>query len=167
MSWLNSIDSLNQLFISCFGSLGLIHSLILFEIMRRKVLPSCEQTFGVRGTRIMTLLWLVRSSTVKNQIPSTIWEAECTSTFCSGLNPGHKDASDLNSVPIHQNILVLERQHNSRCYTASYRSVVVGCTCVRAATNHAWTTGTSASCRSLRRVCFHHLSFCCLDWNWK
>lgn len=70
-----------------------------------------------------------------NRIPSTIWEAECTSDFCSSLWPGQQDAHRLNSVPIHQSLLVLTRNNGSRCYTASYRSVAVGCTCVRAVTN--------------------------------
>ncbi|KAM8762984.1 interleukin 17a/f2 [Acanthopagrus schlegelii] len=76
--------------------------------------------------------WSWRSSTVKNRIPSTLWEAECSSSFCSSPNPGHKDGHNLNSVPVYQNVLVLNRQDGQRCYTASYQSVAVGCTCVRA-----------------------------------
>ncbi|XP_044052219.1 interleukin 17a/f2 [Siniperca chuatsi] len=79
--------------------------------------------------------WSWRSSTVKNQIPSTLWEAECSSSFCSSPNPGQTDGHNLNSVPIYQNVLVLKRQDGGRCYTASYRSVAVGCTCVLAKTN--------------------------------
>ncbi|XP_033480175.1 interleukin 17a/f2 [Epinephelus lanceolatus] len=79
--------------------------------------------------------WIWKSSTVKHRIPSTIWEAECSSSFCSSPNPGQTDRHNLNSVPIYQNILVLNPQDGGRCYTASYRSVAVGCTCVWAKTN--------------------------------
>ncbi|XP_021167502.1 interleukin 17a/f2 [Fundulus heteroclitus] len=78
--------------------------------------------------------WTWRTTTVKNQIPSTIWEANCTSEFCSAPKPGQAGNHNLNSVPIYQNILVLTRMSN-RCYSASYRSVAVGCTCVRATTD--------------------------------
>uniref|UniRef100_A0A671UJT5 Uncharacterized protein n=1 Tax=Sparus aurata TaxID=8175 RepID=A0A671UJT5_SPAAU len=79
--------------------------------------------------------WSWRSSTVKNRIPSTLWEAECSSSFCSSPNPGHKDGHNLNSVPVYQDVLVLNRQDGKRCYTASYQSVAVGCTCVWAQTS--------------------------------
>ncbi|XP_070765546.1 interleukin 17a/f2 [Enoplosus armatus] len=79
--------------------------------------------------------WSWRSSTVKNRIPSTLWEAECSFSFCSSPKPGQKGRDNLNSVPIYQNVLVLNRQEGGRCYTASYRSVAVGCTCVWAKTN--------------------------------
>ncbi|XP_040892242.1 interleukin 17a/f2 [Toxotes jaculatrix] len=79
--------------------------------------------------------WRWRSNTVKNRIPSTIWEAECSSSFCTSPNPGYVEKDNLNSVPVYQNILVLNRQEGGRCYTASYQSVAVGCTCVWAKTN--------------------------------
>nr|QRW33322.1 Interleckin-17A/F2 [Lateolabrax maculatus] len=79
--------------------------------------------------------WSWRSTTVKNRIPSTLWEAECTNSFCSSPKPGLTDRHNLNSVPVYQNILVLDRQDGGRCYTASYRSVAVGCTCVWAKVN--------------------------------
>ncbi|XP_018548196.1 interleukin 17a/f2 [Lates calcarifer] len=78
--------------------------------------------------------WSWRSTTVKNRIPSTLWEAECSNSFCSSPNPGPTDKHNLNSVPIYQNILVLNQQEGGRCYTASYQSVAVGCTCVWAKT---------------------------------
>lgn len=78
-----------------------------------------------------------RTSTNPNQIPSTIWEAECTGHFCSALSPGQPDAYRLNSVPIRQTVLVLTRNNRSPCYTATYRSVAVGCTCVRAVVNQS------------------------------
>uniref|UniRef100_A0A8C2ZQR2 Uncharacterized protein n=1 Tax=Cyclopterus lumpus TaxID=8103 RepID=A0A8C2ZQR2_CYCLU len=74
--------------------------------------------------------WSWRSSTSWTRIPSTLWEAECSSSFCSGLDGG----LDLISVPIYQNVLVLNRQARVRCFTVSYRSVAVGCTCVWAKT---------------------------------
>ncbi|KAK2920473.1 interleukin 17a/f2 [Channa argus] len=74
--------------------------------------------------------WTWRSTTVKNRIPSTLWEAECSGSFCSNPNPGHRDRHNLNSVPVYQNILVLNRQEAGDCYIASYKSVAVGCTCV-------------------------------------
>ena len=67
---------------------------------------------------------------MKNRIPSTLWEAECTSSFSSGTRPGQK-VQDLNSVPIYRNILVLTRQKNRHCYTTSFQLVAVGCTSVR------------------------------------
>ncbi|XP_075939283.1 interleukin 17a/f2 [Anarhichas minor] len=75
--------------------------------------------------------WIWRSSTVPNRIPSVLWEAECSSSLCSGPDGGQ----DLNSVPIYQNVLVLNRQDRGRCFVASYRSVAVGCTCVWAKTS--------------------------------
>ncbi|XP_059214185.1 interleukin 17a/f2 [Centropristis striata] len=80
--------------------------------------------------------WTWRSSTVKNRIPSTLWEAECSSSFCSSPDPGHSDHHSLNSVPVHQNVLVLTRRDADGCYTAAYRSVAVGCTCVWAKTSN-------------------------------
>ncbi|XP_076595352.1 interleukin 17a/f2 [Chaetodon auriga] len=79
--------------------------------------------------------WNWRSTTVRNRIPSTIWEAECSSSFCSSPSPGQTDRHSLNSVPVYQNVLVLTRQDGRRCYNASYQSVAVGCTCVWAKTN--------------------------------
>ncbi|CAB1448827.1 unnamed protein product [Pleuronectes platessa] len=74
--------------------------------------------------------WKWRSSTVKTRVPSTLWEAECIDTFCSGL-----DKHRLMSVPVYQSVLVLNRQQGALCYTASYQSVAVGCTCVWAKTS--------------------------------
>uniref|UniRef100_A0A8C2ZRD8 Uncharacterized protein n=1 Tax=Cyclopterus lumpus TaxID=8103 RepID=A0A8C2ZRD8_CYCLU len=79
--------------------------------------------------RLHCCCWF-RSSTSWTRIPSTLWEAECSSSFCSGLDGG----LDLISVPIYQNVLVLNRQARVRCFTVSYRSVAVGCTCVWAKT---------------------------------
>ncbi|XP_047437249.1 interleukin 17a/f2 [Mugil cephalus] len=81
--------------------------------------------------------WTWKSTTVKDRIPSTIWEAECSSNFCSAPNLQDSDKLNLNSVPVYQNILVLTRDQGGRCYTASYRSVAVGCTCVWAKTQQS------------------------------
>ncbi|XP_063737031.1 interleukin 17a/f2 [Eleginops maclovinus] len=80
--------------------------------------------------------WSWRSTTDRNRIPSTLWEAECSSSSCSSPNK-QKDRHSLNSVPVHQNVLVLTRTPGGRCYTASYQSLVVGCTCVRAKTHQS------------------------------
>ncbi|XP_070690730.1 interleukin 17a/f2 [Pempheris klunzingeri] len=74
--------------------------------------------------------WSWRSTTEKNRIPSTLWEAECNSSFCSSPYSGQADRFSLNSVPIYQNVLVLTRKDGGHCYTTSYRSVAVGCTCI-------------------------------------
>ncbi|MED6254573.1 hypothetical protein ATANTOWER_029576 [Ataeniobius toweri] len=110
---------------------------------KRVLPPSCNSTL-VFSTEISSLSegswninlkslspWTWRTTTVQNQIPSTIWEANCSSEFCSPLKPGQLGHHILNSVPIYQNILVLTRMEGSHCYTASYRSVAVGCTCIR------------------------------------
>ncbi|XP_070824852.1 interleukin 17a/f2 [Chaetodon trifascialis] len=96
-----------------------------------EVSSSSEETIHSRSLS----QWSWRSSTVRNRIPSTIWEAECSSSFCSSPSPGQTDRHNLNSVPVYQDILVLTRQDGRRCYNASYLSVAVGCTCVWAKTN--------------------------------
>ncbi|XP_041849962.1 interleukin 17a/f2 [Melanotaenia boesemani] len=109
--------------------------------------PSCNATLEF-STELLSLSegnrnihrrslspWTWRSTTVKDQIPMTLWEAECSSTFCSSPTMGQSNSPGLNSVPVYQNILVLHRKSGSHCYTASYRSVAVGCTCVQAKIN--------------------------------
>uniref|UniRef100_A0A3B4AHQ2 Interleukin 17a/f1 n=1 Tax=Periophthalmus magnuspinnatus TaxID=409849 RepID=A0A3B4AHQ2_9GOBI len=82
--------------------------------------------------------WIWRMSTVPMQIPSTLWEAECSSV-CGfpQKTGGHTQTGGggylgLNAVPISQQVLVLERRPGSRCFTTVLRHVIVGCTCVRA-----------------------------------
>uniref|UniRef100_A0A668A109 Interleukin-17A-like n=1 Tax=Myripristis murdjan TaxID=586833 RepID=A0A668A109_9TELE len=87
--------------------------------------------------------WTWKPSTVKNRIPSTIWEAECSSAHCSGLAPGQPDEPGLNAVPIQQSVLVLSRRP-SGCYIASYLTVSVGCTCVWARTAQSAESGTQS-----------------------
>lgn len=85
------------------------------------------------------LVWsdpsILRSSTVKTRIPATLWEAECSSSYCSSAGARQTDGLGLNSVPVYQNLLVLNRQKGGDCFTASYQSVAVGCTCVWANSN--------------------------------
>uniref|UniRef100_A0A3Q3VUP0 Interleukin 17a/f1 n=1 Tax=Mola mola TaxID=94237 RepID=A0A3Q3VUP0_MOLML len=95
-------------------------------------LPSSSEEHGNIHSQSLSP-WRWRSSTVKNRIPSTLWEAECTSSSCSSPYP------DLNSVPVYQNVLVLNRRDASRCFAASFQTVAVGCTCVRPVTNPAST----------------------------
>ncbi|KAG7481924.1 interleukin-17A-like [Solea senegalensis] len=90
--------------------------------------PVSEGGGDIRRRSLCTWKW--RSSTVKNRIPSTLWEAECSSSLCSGPNK-----PSLNSLPIYQSVLVLHRQQGGSCYTASFQSVSVGCTCVWAQTS--------------------------------
>ncbi|XP_068176657.1 interleukin 17a/f2, partial [Antennarius striatus] len=72
--------------------------------------------------------WKWSSTTVKNRIPATIWEAECSSTGCSAHSP--TDGRRLSSVPVYQEVLVLQRLDRKSCYRTRYRSVAVGCTCI-------------------------------------
>ncbi|XP_029970724.1 interleukin 17a/f2 [Salarias fasciatus] len=80
--------------------------------------------------------WSWRSSTVRDRIPATLWEAQCSSRSCPGPGPDQTQTPgrDVRSVPIYQSVLVLTRRHGARCYSASYCSVAVGCTCTRAQT---------------------------------
>uniref|UniRef100_A0A8C6TBY4 Uncharacterized protein n=1 Tax=Neogobius melanostomus TaxID=47308 RepID=A0A8C6TBY4_9GOBI len=77
--------------------------------------------------------WTWRMSTVPTRIPSTIWEAECSSSVCQFSERQTGDGTEgLNAVPIYQDVLVLLRKPGSGCFTSSFRRVAVGCTCVRA-----------------------------------
>ncbi|XP_039652052.1 interleukin 17a/f2 [Perca fluviatilis] len=80
--------------------------------------------------------WTWKSSTEKNRIPSTLWEANCSSSFCTGTGTGTGTGHNLNSVPVYQSVLVLTRREEGHCYTAKYHSLAVGCTCVWATTSH-------------------------------
>ncbi|XP_076002966.1 interleukin 17a/f2 [Genypterus blacodes] len=100
-----------------------------------EVLTSSEGNGNIHSRSLSPWKW--RRVTVKDQIPSVIWEAECSSSFCSSTNP-EVSRSSLNSVPIYQNVLVLKRmQDGEMCYSASHHPVVVGCTCVRAKTTQS------------------------------
>ncbi|CAJ1049953.1 interleukin 17a/f2 [Xyrichtys novacula] len=97
------------------------------------VFPSSFEGSGDVNNRSLSP-WTWRTSMVKNRIP-TIYEAECSSSFCVSPKSGRIDGHNLNSVPIYQDILVLQRQGSGRCYKAMYQRVAVGCTCVWAKTN--------------------------------
>uniref|UniRef100_A0A3Q3ADL6 Interleukin 17a/f1 n=1 Tax=Kryptolebias marmoratus TaxID=37003 RepID=A0A3Q3ADL6_KRYMA len=75
--------------------------------------------------------WSWSSTMVRNRIPSTLWKAECSSNYCGSPNPDQTNYYNLESKPIYQNILVLNRKEGERCYTASFQSIPVGCTCIR------------------------------------
>ncbi|KAJ8393036.1 hypothetical protein AAFF_G00069400 [Aldrovandia affinis] len=79
--------------------------------------------------------WTWRVNFQENRIPKAIHEAVCSSSYC--LHPKYGRARDemneeLNSVPIHQELLVLHLNKTLNVYQASHLSVAVGCTCVRA-----------------------------------
>ncbi|KAK7912788.1 hypothetical protein WMY93_012999 [Mugilogobius chulae] len=86
--------------------------------------------------------WTWKSTTFPMQIPSVLWEAECSSSVCwypSADRQGTETEAEapgvaLSAVPIYQNVLVLEKRPGSPCFTTAFRRLAVGCTCVRAQT---------------------------------
>ncbi|XP_064187974.1 interleukin 17a/f2 [Anguilla rostrata] len=79
--------------------------------------------------------WTWRINFEEKRIPKTISEAVCSSNYCIDPNSRPDWAQHevkLNSVPIAQNQLVLHFNKTLDCYKASFISVTVGCTCVRA-----------------------------------
>lgn len=77
-----------------------------------------------------------RRTIVKSGIPEVIYEAVCDSAHCDYPLRDSDALESLIAVPIHQVLLVLQRQTGrSKCYVAHYRRVVVGCTCVWAKTS--------------------------------
>uniref|UniRef100_A0A3P9L1H6 Uncharacterized protein n=1 Tax=Oryzias latipes TaxID=8090 RepID=A0A3P9L1H6_ORYLA len=68
------------------------------------------------------------SSEISLRFPSAS-NTRCLKPGCD-MNLGQPKDYSLNSVPIYQNILVLNHVKGSHCYTASYHLVAVGCTCV-------------------------------------
>ncbi|XP_036398080.1 interleukin 17a/f2 [Megalops cyprinoides] len=82
--------------------------------------------------------WTWRVNYEENRIPKSISEAVCNFSYCTDpkSDPDKAELHDkLNSVPIHQEVLVLNLNKTLNCYQASYISVTVGCTCVRAKTS--------------------------------
>ncbi|KAL2098560.1 hypothetical protein ACEWY4_005040 [Coilia grayii] len=72
---------------------------------------------------------------VKNRIPEVIYEAVCDADYCDYPDGDSDTHESLNVVPITQMVLVLQAQRGqSRGYTAHYRRVAVGCTCMWAKT---------------------------------
>uniref|UniRef100_A0A4W4FRY2 Uncharacterized protein n=1 Tax=Electrophorus electricus TaxID=8005 RepID=A0A4W4FRY2_ELEEL len=75
--------------------------------------------------------WIPNSSF--HRIPEVIFEAECKTDYCN--YPISNQKTELNSVPIYQDILVLKQdQANRNCFTASFQRVIISCTCVWAQT---------------------------------
>uniref|UniRef100_A0A4W5P9Y9 Uncharacterized protein n=1 Tax=Hucho hucho TaxID=62062 RepID=A0A4W5P9Y9_9TELE len=80
--------------------------------------------------------WTWKTTTVENRLPPTIWEAECSSMYC--VYPTNRNQYmhyGQNSVPIYKQVMVLYTSATRKCYSASFLSVAVGCTCVWARTN--------------------------------
>ncbi|KAL4623857.1 interleukin-17A-like [Arapaima gigas] len=77
--------------------------------------------------------WTWTMNHEENRIPKTIAEAVCNFTYCINLRkPNAIELDDqLLSMPIHQNVLVLNLVKPQNCYQASLISVAVGCTCVK------------------------------------
>nr|XP_046163841.1 interleukin-17A-like [Oncorhynchus gorbuscha] len=79
--------------------------------------------------------WTWKSTTVENRIPQTMWEAECSSMYCVyPTNSSQYMRYGQNSVPIYQQVVVLYTAATRKCYSASFLSVAVGCTCAWART---------------------------------
>uniref|UniRef100_A0A8C7UA24 Interleukin 17A n=1 Tax=Oncorhynchus mykiss TaxID=8022 RepID=A0A8C7UA24_ONCMY len=79
--------------------------------------------------------WTWKSTTVENRIPQTMWEAECSSMYCVyPTNRSQYMRYRQNSVPIYQQVVVLYTSATRKCYSASFLSVAVGCTCAWART---------------------------------
>nr|XP_015200049.1 PREDICTED: interleukin-17A-like [Lepisosteus oculatus] len=76
--------------------------------------------------------WTWRSDYNETRIPDTIWEAVCTSRYCTNTT-GHLD-ENYNSRAIKQEILVLKlhsaKQNCPPVYQVVKQTVSIGCTCV-------------------------------------
>ncbi|CAB1331089.1 unnamed protein product [Coregonus sp. 'balchen'] len=59
-------------------------------------------------------------------------EAECSFMYCG--YPTNSSQYGQNSVPIYQHVLVLYTSATRKCYSVSFLSVAVGCTCAWAMT---------------------------------
>ncbi|KAG7276860.1 hypothetical protein CRUP_007997 [Coryphaenoides rupestris] len=100
------------------------HSVLTFSSER----PATTNANGDIHTRSLSP-WTWRRTTAEHRIPSTIWEAECSESYCS--EPSQPGRARNNAVAIYNNVLVLNRRQGENCYVASYQVVSVGCTCVR------------------------------------
>lgn len=86
--------------------------------------------------RLSLSAWQWTRTIVKNGIPEVIYEAVCDSAYCDYPLRDSDALEGFIAVPIHQVLLVLQRQTGrSKCYVAHYRRVAVGCTCVWAKTS--------------------------------
>ncbi|XP_051578698.1 interleukin 17a/f2 [Myxocyprinus asiaticus] len=92
-------------------------------------------TFGngnIHNRSLSAWTWIPKFSF--HRIPQVIFEAQCHSEYCSYPNTGVD--SRFNSLPIYQDILVLEQDTQDRkCFRAMFERVIVGCTCVWAKTS--------------------------------
>ncbi|CAB1335377.1 unnamed protein product [Coregonus sp. 'balchen'] len=80
--------------------------------------------------------WTWKPTTVENSIPTTIWEAECSSMYCVyPTNSSQAVGYRQNSVLIYQQVLVLHTSATRKCYSVSFLSMAVGCTCAWARTS--------------------------------
>ncbi|KAI5101957.1 interleukin 17a/f2 isoform X1 [Silurus meridionalis] len=71
--------------------------------------------------------WIPHTSA--HRIPGVMFEAECQSHHCTHPNAYHH--TELNSIPIYSNTLVLMQDpRNRKCFSVKFQRVTVGCTCV-------------------------------------
>ncbi|XP_072303155.1 interleukin 17a/f2 [Eucyclogobius newberryi] len=125
------------LLMACWSFAGAAHSSCDSQLDLSSDALSLSEGMGDIHSRSLSP-WTWRVSTVPTRIPSTLWEAECSSSVCwfPHMRPeGREDAEALDSgliaVPIYQNVLVLEQRPGSRCFRPSFHHLAVGCTCVR------------------------------------
>ncbi|KAK2534017.1 interleukin-17A isoform X1 [Columba livia] len=80
--------------------------------------------------------WDYRIDEDHDRFPRVIANAECRHSWCLNLD-GQLDHS-LNSVPIHQEILVLRREQKGchQSYRLEKKTITVGCTCVTPLIRH-------------------------------
>ncbi|KAI7804459.1 putative interleukin 17a/f2 [Triplophysa rosa] len=106
-----------------------------FTISSDDVTPQAENKDGngnIHDRSLSPWTWIPKISS--HRIPHVIFEARCNTEYCS-YSDSEVDER-LNSVPIYQDILVLKQDTQDRtCFKATFESVVVGCTCVRAKTS--------------------------------
>ncbi|XP_062427199.1 interleukin-17F-like [Rhea pennata] len=74
--------------------------------------------------------WDYRLDEDPNRFPQVIADAKCRLSSC--VNPQGQEDHSLNSVPIHQEILVLRREQRGclPTYRLEKKVITVGCTCV-------------------------------------
>ncbi|XP_043119790.1 interleukin 17a/f2 [Puntigrus tetrazona] len=86
---------------------------------------------NIHNRSLSAWTWIPKFS--PHRIPQVIFEAQCSSEYCT--LPNGVDTR-LNSLPIYQEILVLKQDTEDRkCFRATFERVIVGCTCVWAKTS--------------------------------
>uniref|UniRef100_A0A286XFR9 Interleukin 17A n=1 Tax=Cavia porcellus TaxID=10141 RepID=A0A286XFR9_CAVPO len=80
--------------------------------------------------------WTLHRNENPNRYPPVIWEAECRYSGC--VNAAGKEDHHVSSVPIQQEILVLQRepQNCPLSFRLEKMKVTVGCTCVTPIVRH-------------------------------